>query len=462
MVSLLAPIEVGSANQLLFDDELVAESEGFVLETTPGVKDGVVLEPERPWEARGIWAWGSVIQEAGVIRLWYDAVGEDDVWRLCYAVSTDGLRFVRPELGLYEYAGGRDNNICFVAPKGYHAGTVFHAPAGGPEERYKLVYGGGGPIGDTPYLHISGAVSPDGLHWRHAANRITPWYTDTMNVAFWDPVVARYRLYVRYWTGALRYEDDRLLGRDDYGLRGIGYTESADFLDFPRPRLILGPDDRDPSDMDLYNSAARLYPLADRAYMMFISAFYHDPDFLDVQLATSRDGVTWRREAREPVVTLGHAGSFDAQQIYMFAGQAVVGDEVWMYYGGYDMPHGASYPGQVTARVGRVRWLRDRFAGWAVDMGGGELITKPLAFEGGRLTLNCDASAGGVVRVGLESPDGTPIEGFGVEDCKSLYGNHLAAVVTWKGDDLEPLAQRPVRLRIQARAAKIYSFRFGV
>ncbi len=458
-------IDTGSANQILFDDFFVAEARGFRLVGVEGLRDGPVLQPEEPWEKKGIWAWLSVIYENGMIRLWYDAVGEDGVWRLCYAASTDGLHFVRPRLGLYEYGGSRANNICFVAPKGYHAGTVFRDdnPAVPPQERYKLVYGGGGRIGDTPYLHIAAAASPDGLHWRHVADAITPWYTDTMNVCFWDPARGEYMLYVRYWTGKLEYRDGRLVGREDYGKRGVGFCSSRNWLDFPRPRLVLAPDEADPDDVDLYNSAARKYPLAQRAYMMFISAFCHSSDCLDVQLATSRDGEHWQRLVREPVVRLGPAGSFDSDQIYVGAGQALVGDEVWMYYGGWSSGHNATRPGQATARIGRVRWLRDRFAGWRAGHQGGQLVTKPIAFRGRRLTVNYDAGASGVLRVAVERADGQQIAGFGLADCQPLRRNQLDGQVKWAAgaDALTSLAGVPVRLRFQGRDVTVYSFRFS-
>ncbi|MCD6351135.1 MAG: hypothetical protein J7M26_03350, partial [Armatimonadetes bacterium] len=357
----MEPLALGSQRQILFDRYLVAEAKGFELRTIEGIKDGPVLTQQAPWEANGIWAWVSVLYENGVVRLWYDAIGEDGVWRVAYAVSTDGVHFVRPNLGLYEYKGSRANNICFVGPKGYHAGSVFYDPAAPADERYKLVYGGGGAIGDTPYLHIALAVSPDGLHWHHASDQIIPWYTDTMNVAFYDPATQTYKLYVRYWTGKLRYEKDQLVGREDYGRRGVGFAESKDLRTFAAPELVLAPDDEDPADMDLYNSAARKYPLADCAYLIFTSAFHHHADALDVQIATSRDGRHWERPDRRPAITLGPVGAFDSEQIYVAAGEADVGDEIWLYYGGYDVGHNVARPGKCSAAIGRVRWLRDRF-----------------------------------------------------------------------------------------------------
>ncbi len=442
---------------LLFDREYVAQAENFHLAVGPVRKDGPVLEPEKPWEARGIWAWHSVIYENGVVRLWYDAVGEDGVWRMCYAVSTDGLHFVRPSLGLYEYGGSRENNICFVAPKGYHGGAVFRDPSAPPEERYKLVYGGGGRIGDSPYLHVSAAVSPDGIRWRHAADKIIEWYTDTGNVCYYDEAAGKYRLFVRYWTGKFRYEGGRIVGREDYGKRAVGYAESEDFHHFPGPRPILAPDRYDPPDMDIYNSAACKYPLADGAYFLFPSCFHHGPDALDVQIAVSRDGATYKRPVREPFVPLGPQGSFDSRQIYMGPGMCVVGDQIWMYYAGYDVGHGQARPGRATAKYGRIAVLRDRFLGWRTDAEGGELVTKLLEVRGQRLFVNANCSAGGFLRAAVEGADGKVVEGFGLDDCAELRGNLLRAELKWRGGSIGRLQGRQIRLRLRGRLCTMYA-----
>lgn len=455
-------IDIGSRNQILFDRFLIERAEGFSPSLARPRKEGPVLRPDRPWE-RSIWCWVSVLQEGGTVRLWYDAIGEDGVWRLCYAESRDGLNFTKPNLGLYEYRGSRENNICFVAPKGYHAGSIFLDPSAPSGERYKMVYGGGGPIGDSPYLHISAAVSPDGIRWRHVADSITPWYTDTMNVCFYDLKRRRYMLYVRYWTGKFRYERGRIVGRDFYGKRGVGFSESDDFLRFPKPRLILAPDDLDPPDLHLYNSAARKYPLAERAYLMFPSAYHTGSDLVDVQIAVSRDGARWERPVREAIVPLEGRGEFDSGQIYVGAGTCSVGDEVWLYYGGFEKGHNSIRPLRDTAMIGRLVWLRDRFLGWRTGPDWGELLTKPVTFRGGRLFVNFEAEPGGALLVEILSPDGGPLEGFSLDRCQPLLGGALHAEVKWEGAGrLARLSGRPVRLRFKGRKASLYSFKFSL
>jgi hypothetical protein len=113
-----------------------------------------------------------------------------------------------------------------------------------------------------------------------------------------------------------------------------------------------------------------------------------------------------------------------------------------------------------TANAFRRYALRiDGFVSLHAPLGGGELTTKPLTFTGNRLLLNISTSAGGGARVELQSPDGRPLDGFGLDDCTEIIGDDLAFPVRWRGD-LGALAGRPVRLRFVLRDADVYSYRF--
>ena len=156
---------------------------------------------------------------------------------------------------------------------------------------------------------------------------------------FGDDRLQKYVAYVR-WNEYLRAEDGAQRGSFDY--RAIARSESADFENFPVPEKILEPDFDDPEDADmwgggLYDTAAVKYPLADDAYLIFTAAYYHTTDALDIQLATSRDGIHFVRW-REPFVRLGPAGAFDSMMLYMGVGVLPIGDELRLYYTGYDQP----------------------------------------------------------------------------------------------------------------------------
>ena len=90
----------------------------------------------------------------------------------------------------------------------------------------------------------------------------------------------------------------------------------------------------------------------------------------------------------------------------------------------------------------------------------GTLLTKPVTFRGSRLQLNFLTREGGSVRVGLHSAEGRPIRGFSLDECRPLSGDEPAQAVTWEGGDLSQLADRPVRLLFEVRAADVFSFQF--
>ena len=58
----------------------------------------------------------------------------------CYAVSNDGIHWVRPKLGLFEFNGSTDNNIVWDGVE-VHNFTPFKDanPACKPEQRYKAL-----------------------------------------------------------------------------------------------------------------------------------------------------------------------------------------------------------------------------------------------------------------------------------------------------------------------------------
>lgn len=104
-----------------------------------------LLESEMPWESRYM-NYFNVIRDATGWHMWYHAYDQsytdDNDAYLCYAFSKDGVAYTRPELGLVEYAGSKNNNILIDgrATGGLHGGTVFLDPQAPQAERYKLVF----------------------------------------------------------------------------------------------------------------------------------------------------------------------------------------------------------------------------------------------------------------------------------------------------------------------------------
>jgi hypothetical protein len=103
----------------------------------------------------------------------------------------------------------------------------------------------------------------------------------------------------------------------------------------------------------------------------------------------------------------------------------------------------------------------DGFVSLWASARGGELVTKPLLFDGGNLTLNASTSGAGSIQVEVQDTAGQPVPGYALADCPEAFGDELARVVRWrKGGDVRPLSGKPVRLRFVLKDADLYAFQF--
>jgi hypothetical protein len=192
------------------------------------------LGPRDGWETRGV-NLTTVIQDGKIYRGWGTAYKDLKTPNVCYCESTDGMKWDRPNLGLVEFEGSRDNNIV-LSERGNH--TVFLDPSAPAGERFKMV------VGDRPD-GILGYVSPDGIQWDKRLEPICKDTNDTVNMAYFDEDTRTYVLYNRKFY---------------HGRRAIGRSESADFRHFPVPDLNLetGPELR-PTDQ-LYTNGRTAIP----------------------------------------------------------------------------------------------------------------------------------------------------------------------------------------------------------
>ncbi len=310
-----------------------------------------LLKAEKPWESKSLNAF-SVIRDATGWHMWYAAYDtsyrNDNDALLCYARSDDGAKWTRPDLGLVEYNGSKDNNILFDArvAGGLHGQCVFLDPPAPAGERYKMVFVRE-PLGHGGWF-VHGAVSADGLHWTFLPEPLLQKNSDTQQACFWDG--DRYRLYVRMWSG----QEGLYTGK-----RQVGYTESATFSAFPAPNVILEPDDQDPADLHFYNSAAS--KLRDGLYILFPSAYHTGDHLVRPHLAMSRDGRNFERIGRSPALPFGKAGGFDSKSIYVQPG-AIPGERPntwWVYYIGF--AHGHETKQSFSGGYGRfLLEIRDR------------------------------------------------------------------------------------------------------
>ncbi len=456
--------KVGGDKQLFIDDIFFDKSAGISLHVNQARETGeIVLKSEKPWESATL-NWLNVAEADGKYKMWYECydipgwpTGDDTSF--CYAESTDGIHWTRPELGLFEYEGSKANNILFrlIGPPGaksrVHGVGVFIDPQAPSDSRYKAVSQGVFEGVGTPPHRIAGMVSPDGIHWTRLPQPICMVFADSQYSCFWDAGLSKYVLY------------GRVGGRG----RAIGRSESTDFAHFDPLGLVFESDDNDPPQTDVYNPAAVKYAYAENVYMMFPSFYQHVPDTLDIHLAVSRDGTHWTRpEPRVPFIPLGSKDEFDSGSLYMGQGIIRAGDELWQYYGGSRLKHqegeleNLKKPGNQRC-YSRVVTKLDRFVSADAGTGGGSFTTIPLTYSGNLLKLNVAVRQGGKVRVALLDEAGKPVDGRSLDDCLPITSDQLDARVTWKnGADVMARAGKPTRLLVEMNDASLYGFQFGI
>jgi hypothetical protein len=483
-------MDVGTRKQLFIDERFIASSEGVRLCMNPPVQyPEPVLVADRPWEAQGLGAYNTVLREPdGCLRMWYAAtmksgLPQEGAVRLCYAESDDGLNWNKPSLGLIPFAGSADNNI--VAPplerQSQQGATVYRderAPAG---ERYKL-WTKFQPTRDEEAAGSRGGLyamhSADGLRWSIYPGQPSPpgQWSDTQNMLFWDQRLEQYVGYTRVKETQSR-EEAAAMGRGRY--RSVGRITSPDFHDWSSTQIVLEADEADltiplpaPAPdkqpvLDFYTSCAMPYVDAEDVYLMFPAVFYHwgeeqFPATMDVQLLTSRDGISWRRAGdREPFLRRGLDGSRSGGMVFANPWLVPAGDELWLYYMGSGRTHATNKADPAMSGIFRAALRKDGFISVNSGYGGGSFTTPEICFSGNRLEPNLDGSGGGWLMVEIQDAQGLPAPGFSLAEADPLTGNALRKVVSWGGQsDVSQLAGQPCRLHFVMRDTRLYAFQF--
>ena len=245
--------------------------------------------------------------------------------------------------------------------------------------------------------------------------------------------------------------------------------------DLPPDKFIWATDDVAQTDgVDFYNQPVFKYPFADRAYLLPFTALYHRPDLMEIQLAVSRDGIRWQRPGdRQPWVRMP-VDEDGTRRMYMAPGVVRSGQQLFHYHSAIPQYHGGSKPGTYQVdympdRIGTIRRTVLRLDGYlSADAGNqdSEFVTPPLIHRGKRLKLNVDTSASGFVQVALLDIHGRPPlgyqhKGFTLDDCERIVANSTHHTVSWNNEtDVSAFAEKPMRLHVRMRNARLYAFQF--
>ena len=451
-------IDVSARWELFVDDYLIDRMQQVLLD---------LKHPERqetftfdaPWEDGDAFP-ASVVAEAGMVRLYYRATSGDpnDSERTSIAALAEsrdgGLSFTRPNYGLHEFRGSRDNNIVAMGIPGVPPAFLDTNPNCQETERYK---------GLTSFAGLLYAMcSADGIVWRLMREAPLEYSGafDTVNTAFWDSVARCYRSYTRVW---INRDTPEGLTR----IRCIQSSVSPDFIHWSKPIENLYADGQD--DVHLYTNATLPCPGAEHLYLAFPNRFMERrwvqrgesapewPGCNDGLFMVSRDGVQWTRYLDAWVRPGLDARNWGQRNNYPTWGIVPTSTTEWSMYVSEHY-----YQPDAPGRLRRLSIRPHGFVSVHANYRGGEFTTKRLCFDGRCLRLNYATSAAGHLQVEIQDADGTPIEGFRLEDMDPLFGDELDGGVTWKGgSDLTPLIGHPVRLRFVLKDADLFALRFS-
>ncbi|MBI5393781.1 MAG: hypothetical protein HZA91_00640 [Verrucomicrobia bacterium] len=465
---LAGAVEARATRHLFLDPAFVQQATNVSLHVNPPQQREIVIRPDKPWEQLMISFYLTVRDEEGKLRMWYICRDKANRPNVAYAESRDGIHWTKPNLGIVDYDGSKENNLVGLTSL---EGVVFRDPNAPAQERYAYV------------THLSVGMirfhSPDGLHWQRDKTPLLRLGADTQNVTFWDERLGKYVLYLRGWQRGADQKLYRKVVRAEMPSLttplDIGPSQKSLYLwgkekvpvignEFP---TVFAADESDPPNSDVYNLSAQPYPPDPRWYVGFPSMFQREQRMsdgrLEVQFTGSRDGITWHRYDRRAYAPLGLADSESANMTFMGTGMVVRGDEIWQYGTGFHSRHGdkAAREKRTDGVIYRYVQRVDGFVSLDFDDAGGRCVTAPVKVDGPRLLLNVDTGALGQLRVVLLDGDGKAISGFAADDCKVLRTNSTRAEVSWTGgSDLATLKGRDVRLTFTGSRAKLYSFRF--
>jgi hypothetical protein len=437
-----AAMPLGAGPYLFLDECLIESSTNVTRRVNVPSRDSAIPNPLVTGKEDGCFQpYLTVLRDpqTGRFRLWYAARTTDfnsGRSHLGYLESADGLRWIRPHRVLPDPAPIQ------VGVSVVDMGLDYADPA----QRFKYAWWFGGGL--------RMAASPDGLNWKPLSPKVVLAHDHDINSLFWDPLRKRYVATIsRYLTGPAWSGQRRVTLQ----------SSSTNLRQWQEPWFVLTPDDRlDEGQTQFY--AMDGYLQRGGLFIGMVKVLRDDlkadspPDPPDAYglgyttLAWSHDGEHWVRDRETFLDRAPQRGAWDHAHAWIDE-QVPVGDEVYLYYAGYQRGHKVNRFEE--RQIGLVRMKRDRYVAREAGSAGGSFRTPLVTVDAAAMTLNVDAR-GGEIQVQVLAANGQPIPGFGRADCAPIRGDVLAAPVRWLRP-LSALEGRPVRLEFFLKNARLFA-----
>jgi hypothetical protein len=456
-------VSIQDRRELFVDHFLIEKLKNAEIRMHEPRNEGAVFFFDKSWEGN-FSGYCTVIKDGNLFRAYYRGVREagndySDNEVTCYAESSDGVHWMKPELGIYDIDETRNNNIILAhASPVTHNFSPFldHNPGVKPEHRYKA-------LGGTHKTGLFAYVSTDGIHWEKLKEEpvFTAGIFDSQNVAFWSVSEQKYVCYFRTWTSG-----------EWGGFRSVSRTTSDDFIHWSEPeKMSFG----DTPYEHLYTQQTSPYFRAPHIYVAIGARFMPGRQVLtDEQAEELNVNPRYYKDCSDAFFMTSRGGSSYARIFMESFIRPGIGLENWVSRSNYPALNvvqtgpaemsvyvNENYA-QPTAHLKRYSMRIDGFTSLKAGYDGGELLTKPFVFEGSELEINYSTSAAGGIWIEIQDKDGNPVSGYTLENCQEIIGNEISRLVSWDGKtDVNDLAGTPVRLRIFLKDADLYSFKFN-
>ena len=463
------PVNMDGRLELFVNHSMIASAVSCGLTLHHPVMQNIAVTHDGAWEGNAC-CYTTVFQDEGKARMYYRGSNLEGTTMenlrgthgefVCYAESTDGINWVKPNFGWVNFQGSTSNNIlAFILPDGKIANLAAHNftpfldknPACPAEQKYKAIASGRGGM--------VAFVSADGLRWHSLRPEpiLTKGRFDSQNIVFWDTIKKCYVSYYRDFR-----EQTRIVTR----------ATSQDFLNWSDP-VPIAFEPGTPLE-HLYTNAIEPYPRDPHYYFGFPMRFNelanptgHFMDGVsDGGFMASRDGEHFKRW-REAFQRPGPMPSRWLNRNNMIAWGTLFTDspfpgcpkEISLF-------SSESYSGIGPAKTRRMTIRQDGYVSIRAPGTGGTLTLRPMRFSKSatgsiRLIVNAATAAFGGIRCAILDADGHSYPGFALDDCRPLLGDGIDIPMEWRsGTDLSALAEKPIRLHFEIKDADLFSLRF--
>ena len=381
MTSLWAsePIDVGDRVCLFLDDHFVASRNNLERQWHSGEPHPTaILIPDKPWEG-WVFMYGSVLYEPKQkrFRMWYQSWDGSLNYKVCYAESSDGLTWKKPELGLWEYDGSKQYNI--VIP-GCAMPNVFIDPLPKIGDPLKMFVWAASHPDKTIHRH-SLFSSKDSLRWEYLGWRkfgldcdSGRWIKDA-NVIRWDERNGRWAAAHRSWTKFPIGE------KNDEWRRTVLSTYSDRLLEGWSPlELVLKPDEFDDKTTSRLSQNPKKPDWSELYGMPIFQYRNHELGMLSVldlidgsdrvigggrmELAFSHDGQQWHRTSPRVRLIESDPKRADLVAIYAMTTPPIERDDrLWVYYTEANSMHPLRPSDRWTTCIRLATWRKDQSSG---------------------------------------------------------------------------------------------------